>query len=319
MGPMTEPSPRHRAGLRVGVIGLGVMGEPMALNVLAAGFPLRVLSRSPAPVERLVAAGASRGATPRDMARDVDVLLVTVPDTPDLAAVMEGPGGVLAGAHPGLVVVDHGTHDPAAMPAYATALRGAGGAFLDAPISGRDVAAREGTLSIMVGGDAEALARATPVLEAVGRTIVHIGPTGSGQVAKACNQLVVGATIEAVAEAHALAQAAGVEPARVFSALAGGLAASRVLELNGERMLTGDYSPGGRARLHLKDLRIARAIAAARDLELPALDLVADRFERLVASGGADLDHSALLTLLEGGADPGALGQAPSDAEPTPG
>jgi 2-hydroxy-3-oxopropionate reductase len=304
MATMSAPPTPHPSGLRAGVIGLGVMGEPMARNLLRAGFPLIVHSRSPAPVDRLVTEGAERARTPREVAARVDVLLVTVPDTPDLAAVMEGPDGILEAAHPGLIVVDNGTHAPGAMPAYAEALRAAGGGFLDAPVSGRDVAAREGTLSIMVGGDPEALGRALPVLEAVGRTIVHIGPAGAGQIAKACNQLVVAATIEAVAEAHVLARSAGVDPARVFAALAGGLAASRVLELNGDRMLRGEYQPGGRSRLHLKDLRIARAIAAAASIDLPELDLVTERFERLVASGGAELDHSALLTLLQDAASP---------------
>lgn len=295
---MNDLSAPGSAAIRVGFIGLGVMGEPMARNVLARGFPLVVHSRSPAPVERLVSQGAIAARDARGTAEACDVLLLSVPDTPDLAAVMAGDQGVLAAARPGLVVVDCGTHDPSAMPPYEEAMRDAGGAFLDAPMSGGDVAAREGTLSMMVGGDQQALDKALPVLEAVGRTIVHVGPSGAGQVAKACNQLIVAATIEAVAEAHALASAAGLDPATVFAALAGGLAASRVLEINGGRMLRADYQPGGRARLHLKDLRIARGLAASVGLELPALELVADRFGSLVRQGGGELDHSALRTLL---------------------
>lgn len=295
---MSDMSTPDTAAIRVGFIGLGVMGEPMARNILARDFPMIVHSRSPAPVERLVSEGATAAGDPGSTAEACDVLLVTVPDTPDLAAVMEGDHGVLAGAHPGLVVVDCGTHDPKAMAPYDAAMRDVGGVFLDAPMSGGDVAAREGTLSMMVGGDQQALDLAMPVLEAVARTIVHVGPSGAGQVAKACNQLVVAATIEAVAEAHALALAAGLDPAGVFAALAGGLAASRVLEINGARMLRADYQPGGRARLHLKDLRIARALGASAGLELPVLELMAQRFESLVEQGAGDLDHSALRTLL---------------------
>jgi 2-hydroxy-3-oxopropionate reductase len=275
------------------------MGEPMARNALAAGFAVTVHSRSPAPVERLVAAGAARSETPREATRDSDVLIITVPDTPDLAAVMSGADGVIAGAHRDLVVVDCGTHDPATMGGYAEALRALGADFLDAPMSGGEAGAKEGSLSLMVGGAQAALERARPLLQSVGRTIVHLGPVGTGQVAKACNQLVVAAAIEALAEAHTLASRAGLDPAAVFRALGGGLAASRVLELNGPRMLSGDYRPGGRAWFHLKDLRIARSIAASEGLVLPLLDLVTGAFERLIEAGGAELDHSALLTLLQ--------------------
>jgi 2-hydroxy-3-oxopropionate reductase len=284
---------------RVGVIGLGVMGAPMARNILARGFPLAVFSRSPGPVERLVTEGARAAATAGEAAATSDVLIVTVPDTPDLAAVMEGPDGVLSGAQAGLIVVDCGSHDPTTMPGLATALRERGADLLDAPLSGGEAGALAGSLSIMVGGEAAVLERARPVLEAVGSTIVHVGAIGAGQVAKAANQLVVAAAIEALAEAFILARASGIDAARLFEALAGGLAASRVLELNGPRMLTGDYTPGGKARFHLKDLRNARAVAAAHGLDLPTLDLVTTAFDRLVEAGRGDLDHSALLTLLE--------------------
>lgn len=294
----TEPRLPTKA-IRVGLIGLGVMGAPMARNILAHGFSLTVCSRSAGPVERLVAEGASPASDARDAALRSDVLIITVPDTPDLQAVMEGPAGLLGGAHADLIVIDSGSHDPTAMLGAAATLRQRGADFLDAPLSGGEAGARAGSLSIMVGGDADTLERARPVLEAVGSTIVHVGPVGAGQVAKAANQLVVAAAIEALAEAFTMARAAGIDPALLFDALAGGLAASRVLELNGPRMLTGDYAPGGKARFHLKDLRNAQAVAAAHALELPALDLVTDAFERLVEAGRGDLDHTALLTLLE--------------------
>jgi 2-hydroxy-3-oxopropionate reductase len=281
------------------VIGLGVMGAPMARNLLAEGLEVTVHSRSPGPVAALGTAGAAVAQTPRAVARACDVVVITVPDTPDLAVVMGGPDGVLAGAHEGLVVVDCGSHDPTAMPGHAAALREVGADFLDAPLSGGEAGAIAGTLSIMVGGRAETLERARPALQAVGSTIVHMGDVGAGQVAKAANQLVVAAALQALAEAVVLARSSGIDPARLIEALGGGLAASRVLDLAGPRMLAGDYAPGGRARFHLKDLRNARAAADARGVILPTLDLVTDAFERLVEAGRGDLDHAAVLTLLD--------------------
>jgi len=187
------------------------------------------------------------------------------------------------------------------MPPCAGRLAGRAVAFLDAPVSGGDIGAREGTLSIMVGGDTAALDQARPVLEALGRTITHIGPSGSGQVAKACNQLVVGSTIEAVAEAYVLAKASGVDPARVLDALKGGLAGSVILERYSRRMLERDFAPGGRSRLHAKDARIVMAAAPEAGITLPGFEPVAAAFEMLVANGSGDLDHSALVTLLDDG------------------
>jgi 2-hydroxy-3-oxopropionate reductase len=285
--------------VRVGVVGLGVMGAPMAGNLVDAGFDVVVSSRSPGPVDELAAKGARGVTSAREVAAASDVVIVTVPDTPDMQDVMNGPEGLLAGAHAGLVVIDCGSHDPEAMLGFAASLAGYGADFLDAPLSGGEVGAREGTLSIMVGGSAETLERARPALEAVGQTIVHMGDVGAGQVAKAANQLVVAAEIQALAEAYTMAKSAGIDPSLVFEALGAGLAASRVLELNGPRMISGDYTPGGKAWFHLKDLRNAESVARAHDLELPALALVLDAYRRLVESGGGDLDHTALLTLLE--------------------
>ena len=286
--------------LQVGVLGLGIMGSAMARNILGAGFPLTVNDRSRGPVDELVAGGATLASTPAGVAAVTDVLVVNVPDTADLQALLDGPYGILAGAHPGLVVVAMGTHDPGAMPPIAKQLAGHDAAFLDAPVSGGDIGARDATLSIMVGGEAAALERARPVLEVLGRTITHIGPSGAGQVAKACNQLVVGSTIEAVAEAYVLAKASGVDPARVLDALKGGLAGSVILERYSRRMLEGDFTPGGRSRLHAKDARIVMDAAREAGITLPGFEPVAAAFERLVASGGGDLDHSALVTLLDG-------------------
>lgn len=283
----------------VGFIGLGVMGRPMARRILAAGFPLTVASRSNAAVAELTSAGATPATSPAGVARVVDILVVMVPDTSDFEAVLAGSDGVLAGAHHGLVVCAMGTYRPAAMPALAERCAALGVALLDAPVSGGDVGALDGSLSIMVGGDRAAYERARPVFDALGRTVVYVGESGAGQLAKACNQLIVGATIAAVAEALSLAREAGLDPAVVRDALAGGFAASRVLEVHGRRMIERDFEPGGRASLHAKDARIILDTAALLGLDLPVFAAVADAFDRLVAAGGGDLDHSALITLFD--------------------
>ena len=283
----------------VGFIGLGIMGRPMAGRILAAGFPLVVWSRAAAAAAALEPAGVIVATSPADVARAADVVVVMVPDTADLETVLDGPDGVLAGARPGLVVIAMGTHHPAAMPPLAARCADHGASLLDAPVSGGEIGARDGSLSIMVGGDAAAFERARPVLDAMGRTVVRIGGSGAGQLAKACNQLIVGATIAAVAEALTLARAAGVDPAVVREALAGGFAASRVLEVHGRRMIERDFVPGGRAALHAKDAHIILDTAADLGLDLPMFAVVADAFDRLVAAGGGDLDHAALITLLE--------------------
>ena len=285
----------------VGVIGLGVMGSSMARRVVAAGLPLVVSARSRGPVTELCGRGAIAMGTDAAIARESDVCIVNVPDTPDLERVVLGPDGVLEGAHAGLVVLAMGTHRPSAMPPIAAALAERGADFLDAPVSGGDIGAREGTLSIMVGGDAAALERVRPVLELLGRTITHMGPVGAGQVAKACNQLVVGANIQAVAEAYALARAAGVDPTAVLGAIAQGLGGSVVLDRYAERMIDRRFEPGGRSRLHAKDARIVMELAREAGLDLPAFAAVAEAFEELVRRGDGDLDHSALVTLLGSG------------------
>lgn len=282
-----------------GFVGLGVMGRPMARRILAAGFPLVVHSRSAAAVAELVADGAKAARSPADVARGAEVVVVMVPDTADLAAVLEGPDGILAGAADGLIVAAMGTHHPAAMPPLAARCTARGVRLLDAPVSGGEVGAIEGSLSIMAGGDAAAFDTALPVFEAMGRTIVRVGESGAGQLAKACNQLIVGATIAAVAEGLHLARAAGVDPRVVRTALTGGYATSRVLEIHGARMIERDFAPGGRSALHAKDAHIILDTAAALGVDLPVFAVVADRFDRLVATGGGDLDHSALITLFD--------------------
>ncbi|MFW9610021.1 MAG: NAD(P)-dependent oxidoreductase [Aquaspirillum sp.] len=280
--------------MNVGYIGLGIMGRPCALNLLKAGHRLFVYARRPESAAELVAAGATFCQSPAEVARQVEVVCSNVSDTPDVEAVMLGEEGVIAGAHPGLVAIDMSTINPLTARQIAEKLAAAGVDFLDAPVSGGEVGATQGTLTIMVGGRAEALARAMPVLQAMGRSITHIGESGAGQIAKACNQIMVGIHIEATAEAMKLARAAGVDPAKVREALLGGFAGSRVLDIHGQRMIDDNYAPGFKAKLHQKDMGIVANTAAALNVDLPAAKLVQEKIDRLVAQGDGELDSSAI-------------------------
>jgi 2-hydroxy-3-oxopropionate reductase len=285
---------------RVAFIGLGIMGRPMAHHLLKAGFPLTVHSRSPGPVDELVAAGAARAGSPSEAARGSDLVITMLPDTPDVEHVLLGDDGVASGAVAGSLVIDMSTIDPEPTRRMAETLASGGVDMLDAPVSGGEKGAVEGTLSIMVGGSAEGFARATPLFEAMGSNIVHVGPSGAGQVTKACNQLVVAATIQAVAEALVLAERSGVDPAKVRQALMGGFAGSKILEVHGQRMLDRAFEPGFRARLHRKDARIVLNAARESGASIPSFEVVAAQLDRLVdAAGRGDLDHSALFTLLD--------------------
>jgi 2-hydroxy-3-oxopropionate reductase len=287
-------------GERVGFIGLGIMGAPMARHLLAAGFPLTVHSRSPGPVDALVEAGATRAASPAELARASDVIVTMLPDTPDVEHVMLGVDGVMAGAAAGSLVIDMSTIDPGPTRAIAEQLAARDVEMLDAPVSGGERGAIDGTLSVMVGGSDGAFARAMPILQAMGKNIVHVGPSGAGQITKACNQLVVAATIEAVAEALVLAERSGVDAAKVREALLGGFAGSKILEVHGQRMLDRAFEPGFRARLHRKDSRIVLDAAQAAGSPIPAFEVVAAQLDRLVDEADrGDLDHSALFTLLD--------------------
>jgi 2-hydroxy-3-oxopropionate reductase len=284
---------------RVGFIGLGVMGRPMATNLLRAGYPVIVHSRSPGPVEQLARRGAGIGDTPARVAASADVLILMVPNTTDVFDCLNGVDGILAGLVPEAVVVDMGTHDPAAMPKVASAIRRRGGSFLDAPVSGGEMSAQQGTLSIMVGGPRRILGEVQAVLASMGTTVTHVGSVGAGQVAKACSQLVVASTIEAVAEALVLAVAAGVDPAKVREAMLGGFAQSRILEEHGQRMLAREFTPGARAELHAKDAHIVLELARRLGVKTPGFVPVAEQLDTLTRTGSGGLDHSALLTLVE--------------------
>jgi 2-hydroxy-3-oxopropionate reductase len=294
MEPETHREPRPDT---IGFIGLGIMGKPMARNLVNARFDVVVHSRSQSPVDELVAMGATRAANPAEVAIRSDIMITMLPDTPDLQLVVEGPNGLLGAMRPGRLLIDMSTVDPIATRRLAEAVRAKGGGYVDAPVSGGQKGAEDATLSIMVGGSDRDVARAMPVLRALGKTVVHVGDVGAGQVAKAANQLVVGVTIEAVAEALALAEAAGVDAGKVREALLGGFAASRILEVHGQRMLDEAFTPGFRARLHLKDAGIVQSMAGELGIGVPALDIVRERLGQLVDSGRGDLDHSALVVL----------------------
>ncbi|MFN3593404.1 MAG: NAD(P)-dependent oxidoreductase [Thiobacillaceae bacterium] len=283
----------------IGFIGLGVMGQPMALNLLKAGYPLTVFNRTAARAAPLAEAGAQVAVSPRAVAAASRVIFINVADDTAVESVLFGHEGLVQGLAPDSVVVDMGTTSPTATRAFAHRLAERGCTLLDAPVSGGEAGARAGTLSIMVGGPEAAFARVLPLLEVLGKNIVHVGESGAGQVAKACNQIVVSATLMGVAEALTFARRQGVDAARVREALLGGFAYSRILEVHGRRMLAGDYTPGFRARLHQKDLGIVSREAQAHNLALPATALASQLLNALVAMGQAEADSSALLQVIE--------------------
>jgi 2-hydroxy-3-oxopropionate reductase len=283
----------------VGFIGLGIMGRPMAYNILKGGFPLVVYDLLPAPVQELTSAGAQSASSPRALAQQVDLVLLCLPDSPDVRAALSGPDGVLAGVRPGQVIVDMSTISPVVARELVAAAAERGATLLDAPVSGGEIGAREGKLAIMVGGDAGALEQVMPVLQTLGQRILHMGAAGAGQVTKAANQIVIAITIQAVAEALVLAAKAGVDPAQVREALLGGHAFSKVLEHQGERFLQRNFTPGFRTRLQHKDLNIALDTGRAYGAPLPATALVHQFYGALMAQDAADADHAILVTLLE--------------------
>jgi 2-hydroxy-3-oxopropionate reductase len=278
------------------------MGKPMAMNLLKAGFTVVAHNRSRPALEAVVTAGARAASAPADVAKQTTVIITMLPDTADVEHVLTAPDGVLAGLRRGSLVVDMSSISPVATERLARLVSDHGGSMLDAPVSGGEIGAVSGTLSIMVGGEAAAFDRARPILEAVGNRekIVHIGKSGAGQVCKVCNQIAIGGALAGVSEAFALARKAGVDAGRVRSALLGGFAASRVLEVHGERMLTGNYKPGFRTKLYQKDLRLAGEAAAAHSVALPGTAIVTQLVNALVAKGGADLDYAAVATVLFG-------------------
>ncbi len=280
----------------VGFIGLGLMGKPMALNLLRKGFDVIVHNRSRGAVDALVAEGARAAESSADVAQQARVIITMLPDGPDVEQVLEGERGVFSALQPGTVIVDSSTIAPATARRLAQETQTRGAAFLDAPVSGGEIGAIDGTLTFMVGGDAAALEQVRPVLSAMGppEKIVHVGESGAGQICKACNQIVLGGTMAVVAEAIALARRNGVDPMKVRAALMGGFAQSRVLDVHGERMIAGNYKPGFKARLFKKDLGIARAALVDAGVPSPTSAVVAELVHAQLAAGRGDDDYSAI-------------------------
>jgi 2-hydroxy-3-oxopropionate reductase len=283
----------------VGFIGLGVMGKRMARNVMKGSYPLIVYDLLSQPVQELVAAGAQAADSPKDLAQQADIVLLCLPDSPDVRAALAGPAGVLAGVRPGEIIVDMSTISPVVARELAAQAQEARAILLDAPVSGGETGAIEGTLSIMVGGDPHALDQVMPVLQTMGQRVLHMGGSGAGQVTKACNQVAIAVAMQGVAEALVLAAKASVDPAQVRQALLGGYAYSKVLEGHGERFLAHNFKPGFRTRLQYKDLNIALDAGRAFGAPLLAAGLVQQLFGALVARGEGEQDHSILVSLLE--------------------
>lgn len=278
----------------IGFIGLGIMGKPMALNLIKAGYSLSVYARRPASAEPLIAAGATAYNTPKELAEHVDVIITNVQATADVQDILLGKDGVIHGAKPGCIVIDMSTISASATKQFAEQLAKKQIEMLDAPVSGGETGAIEGTLTIMVGGEEKTLQAALPILEKLGKRITHIGDHGAGQVAKACNQIIVAENIIAVSEALLLAKASGVDPAKVREALLGGFAGSRILEIHGKRMLDNDYKPGFKAGLHRKDMHLALEQAQQAGIKLQAADYAMHCLDRLVSKGHSEKDSSAM-------------------------
>jgi 2-hydroxy-3-oxopropionate reductase len=285
-------------GDRIGFIGLGIMGQPMARHLVDAGYEVTVWNRTASKTADLVKAGARPGNSPKDVASRSDITITIVADTPDVRQVILGPDGVIEGAAPGTVVTDMSTISPIATREIAGALSKRRVEMLDAPVSGGQKGAIEGTLSIMVGGPPEVFERVLPVFQKLGRNIVHVGRSGAGQVAKACNQLVLSLTLLGVAEALTLARKTGVDPAKVRAALLGGFAQSRVLEMHGQRMLDGNFEPGFRTRLFHKDMGIVMETGRASGMPLLGAGLAAQLYQMAMSRGLGEMDYSALARMI---------------------
>ena len=285
--------------LKVGYIGLGLMGKSIARNILRAGFPLVVHNRSHGAVEELTSEGATEAGSPAEVAGEVDVVFTNLPDTPDVEQVVLGEGGILEGARAGLVFVDNSTIKPAGARRLAGRLREKGAAALDAPVSGGDIGARNGTLTIMVGGPAEAVGKVMPVFQAMGKTITHVGDSGAGQVAKAANQIMVAAQMAAMGELLIFARKAGVDPQKVVEAIKAGAAQCWTLDVKPPRLFAGNRNPGFKAYMQLKDMNIVMETAREYDLPLPAASENTRLFQQMIDLGMGELDNSAVIGVIE--------------------
>lgn len=286
-------------GKRIGFIGLGIMGKPMATNLLKAGYALTVHNRSKASAQELVAAGAVDGRSPRGVAERSDVIITMLPDSPDVERVALGPDGTLEGTKPGAILIDMSTISPQVSQKVAAEAAQKGVEMLDAPVSGGDVGARQGTLSIMVGGKQEVFDRCLDIFQAMGKNIVRVGEIGAGGAVKLANQVIVAGTIQAVAEGLVLGAKAGVDPELMVKAVSGGLARCGILEVRAPRVLDGIFDPGFMVKLHLKDLGLALTAGKVLNAPLPMTAYVNEMFKALVAQGKGDKDHSSLIQVVE--------------------
>ncbi len=286
--------------MRLGYIGLGTMGGAMAENLIKAGYSLTVYNRTASKAERFIALGAQLAESPAEVARKSEVVFVNVSDTPDVLEVVFGENGVIEGAHPGMILVDHSTIKPSASREIYQRMKEVGVSALDAPVSGGDIGARNATLTIMVGGVVDALEKVMPALEAVGKKITYVGEAGAGQVAKAANQIMVAAQMVAEAELMIFAQKSGVDVAKVIEAIKGGAAQCWTLDVKPQRLLAGNRAPGFKSSLQAKDLNIIMETAHDYDAVLPGTAINAQLFNAMVAAGGGELDNSAVIQIIEG-------------------
>ena len=284
---------------KIGFIGTGIMGHPMASNLQKAGHSLFLSSQRDAPPADLIAAGGIALANPKEVAQEAEFIIIMVPDTPHVEDVLFSTNGVAEGLGPNKIVIDMSSISPSATKAFAQKVNATGAQYLDAPVSGGEVGAKAASLSIMVGGDSQAYARALPLFQNMGKNITLVGGNGDGQTAKVANQIIVALNIQAVAEALLFAAKNGADPAKVREALMGGFASSRILEVHGERMIKGTFDPGFRINLHQKDLNLALAGARELGINLPNTANAQQIFSTCAAIGGANWDHSALIKGLE--------------------
>jgi 2-hydroxy-3-oxopropionate reductase len=285
--------------LNVGYIGLGLMGKSIARNILKAGFPLVIHNRSRAAVDELVAEGAQAANSPKEVAEQVDVVFTNLPDTPDVEKVVLGESGILEGAHAGLIYVDNSTIKPASARRIAEKLAEKNVFALDAPVSGGDIGARNGTLTIMVGGDASALEKVMPVFMTMGKTVTHVGDSGAGQVAKAANQIMVAAQMVAMGELLVFSKKAGVDPRKVVDAIKAGAAQCWTLDVKPPRLFDGNRNPGFKAHMQLKDLKIILETAQEYDIPISSTIENTRLFQQMIDSGMGELDNSAVVGVIE--------------------
>ncbi len=283
----------------IGFIGLGIMGRPMSKHLLHAGQSLVVFDLVLASVSDVAAAGARAGASIADVAAQCDTVILMLPDSPDVHNVLAGPGGVFSAAKPGTFIIDMSSISPVVTRQLAAEAQKLGLKIIDAPVSGGEKGAIDATLSIMVGGDEALFQRALPLFQIMGKTIVHVGDNGAGQVVKACNQIMVGMQMEAMAEALVLGTKAGVDPAKIIEVLTGGYAKCRVMEVRGPEILKRNFKPGFKTNFHYKDLNIALATGAEYGVPLPGTAMVQELFKAMRAAGRGDYDHSGIITILE--------------------